>query len=546
MGLRARRKVFRKALPFASEAGQFDGCLPEYMSMGPMRVLFGECAIDVERRQLRRSGKLVHVEPQVFDLIVYLVQHRDRVVSKDQLLDAVWKGRIVSDSALSTRINAARQAIGDSGEVQKFIQTLARRGFRFIATVEETISAHAIASDTPGRTAQAAERPSIAVLSFDNPGGAADESYFAEGMAEALITSLSHIRWLTVIARGSSFAFKRRDLDAKRIGGKLNVRYLLEGSVRRAQGRVRITAQLIEAETGRYLWGDKFDGKIEEVFDLQDRITASVLGTIEPSLRGAEIARAELKRPDSLGAYDLYLRALPHAYAYTRDGRNRALELLGKALAVDPNYAEAHGLAAWCHIQRIWTESPDLTADLSDAAAHARAVMRIPTDDASTLAFAANAYARAARDYETALQMIDHALAHNPSNAHALAVGSVVSAWAGRWEQAIDLAERALRCSPFDPTRHLAFAATARARLFQGNAEAALVAARNAVHASPGHLPSHGYVLICLVRLGRTEELALALERMRSSFSNVRTAHFLSHVTFEPFGAELRAVGLAD
>jgi tetratricopeptide (TPR) repeat protein len=172
--------------------------------------------------------------------------------------------------------------------------------------------------------------------------------------------------------------------------------------------------------------------------------------------------------------------------------------------------------------------------------------MRIRTDDASTLAFTASAYARAARDYATALQMIDHALAHNPSNAHALAVGSLVNAWAGRWEHAIDLAERALRCSPFDANRHLAFAATARARLFQGNAEVALAAARSAVHASPGHLPSHGCVLICLVRLGRTEELTMATERMQSSFPSVRTAHFLSHVTFEPFSAELRAVGLPD
>jgi adenylate cyclase len=383
-------------------------------------------------------------------------------------------------------------------------------------------------------------------MPFDNPSGVRDETYFAEGMAESLITSLSHIRWLTVIARGSSFVFKGRGLDAQRIGGELDVRYLLEGSVRRAQGRVRITAQLIEAESGRHLWGDRFDGKIEEVFDLQDRITASVLGAIEPSLRGAEIARAERKRPDDLGAYDLYLRALPHAYAYTQDSRNLALELLGSALVIDPNYAEAHGLAAWCHIQRVWTESPDLTEDLSDAIAHARAVMRLRTDDASTLAFAANAYARAARDYETALQMIDHALAHNPSNAHALAVGAVVSAWAGHWERTIELAERALRCSPFDDNRHLAFAATARARLFQGNAEAALPAARNAVHASPGHLPSHGYVMICLVRLGRTEELEMAVERMRSSFPRVRTAHFLSHLTFEPFRPELTAVGLPD
>jgi TolB-like protein len=513
-----------------------------------MRLRFGECVIEVERRELRRAGDPVHLEPQVFDLVLYLIRNRERVVSKDELLEAVWRGRIVSDSALSTRINAARQAIGDSGEQQQFIQTLARRGFRFVADVEEQPDqlATRLASEAAQVRTASSERPSIAVMPFDNPGGAPDEGYFAEGMAEALITSLSQIRWLTVIARSSSFAFKGRDLDAHRIGNELNVRYLLEGSVRRVQDRVRISAQLIDAEASHNLWGDKFDGLLEDVFDLQDRITANVIGAIEPSLRGAEIARAERKRPENLGAYDLYLRALSHAYDYSREGRGLALELLDKALAMDPDYAEAHGLAAWCHIQRVWTESPELSADLASALAHARAVMTIRSDDASTLAFAANAYARAARDYETALEMLEHALARNPSNAHALAVGADVNAWVGRSDKAIGLAERALRCSPFDPIRHLAFAATARAKLCQGDAEAALVAARAAVQANPGHLPSHGYVLICLVRLGRPQQLAMAIERMRANFPGVRTSHFSAHTTFEPFKAELAVTGLPN
>jgi adenylate cyclase len=222
------------------------------------------------------------------------------------------------------------------------------------------------------------------------------------------------------------------------------------------------------------------------------------------------------------------------------------LSLLDKALAIDPNYAEAHGLTAWCHLQRVLSESPDLRTDMASSLAHAKAVMAIGTDDASTLAFASAAYARATSDYETAIQMIDHALARNPSNAHALAYGAVLNGWAGRFDLAISLAERALRCSPFDPIRHLALAITARARLVQGDAEAALAAARRAVQATPGHLPSHGYVLICLVRLGRTQELETALERMRTSFPGVRLAHFLTHPTFALFSTELKAVDLPD
>ena len=455
-----------------------------------MNFRFGECTIDVERRELRRAGEPVHVEPQVFDLILYLIRNRDRVVGKDQLLEAVWQGRIVSDSALSTRINAARQAIGDSGEVQKFIQTISRRGFRFVVEVTEEVT------ELPPRSAgtEIAEkgigskpndllqdRPSIAVMAFANLSDDPEQDYFAEGMAEEVITNLSHIRWLLVIARNSSFSYKGRNVDARQIGRELNVRYLLQGSVRKAGRSVRIAAQLVEAETGTQLWADKFDGPLKDVFSLQDRIATSVISAIEPSLRVAEMDRARRKRPENLDAYDLYLRALSHAYAYTPEGRTQALKLLGEALAKNPNYAEAHGLAAQCHIQRVWNESGDGAADLAKALEHAKCVMSIKTDDATTLAFAASAYARATQDFETAIQMIEHALAQNPSSAHAQAVGATVNSWAGHFDRAVGLAERSLRFSPFDQIRYLALAALSRSRLFQGDPDAALAAARRAV-----------------------------------------------------------------
>jgi adenylate cyclase len=201
-------------------------------------------------------------------------------------------------------------------------------------------------------------------------------------------------------------------------------------------------------------------------------------------------------------------------------------------------------LAAWCHIQRIWAESPDLSADLASALTHAKAVMTIRTDDSSTLAFAAAAYARAARDYETPIQMIEHALARNPSNAHALAVGAMVNVFAQRLDLTIELAERALRCSPFDPIRYLALTAMAHAKLLQGETEQALIAARRAVHASPGFLPTHGFVLICLVRLGRAQELRATVEGLLTSFPDLRLTNFTAHPPFEPFITELTAAGL--
>ena len=263
----------------------------------------------------------------------------------------------------------------------------------------------------------------------------------------------------------------------------------------------------------------------------------------EPSLRVAESERARRKRPDDLNAYDLYLRALSHLYAFTPKGQAAALDLLGKALAIDPNYAEAHGASASCYTQRVWTRH-DFSADLASALVHARAIMSLKTDDASTLAFAAIAYATATRDYETAIHMIEHALAHNPSSAAAQSVGAVVNSWAGHHETAVALAERSVRFSPFEPSRHLAFAALSRSRLFQGDPEAALAAARRAVQATPGHLPSHGYVVICLTRLGRLQERDATVERMLASFPGVRLSHFLTHPTFAPFKDELAATGL--
>jgi TolB-like protein len=268
-----------------------------------MRYLFEDWVFDTGRRELHRGAEAVSLAPQVFDLLDHLIRNRERVVSKDDLIAAIWGGRIVSDAAVTTRINAARSAIGDSGEEQRLIKTLPRKGFRFVGSVREEqgpvgTSSVGGSADPSGPTLAPPDKPSIAVMPFDNLGSDPEQSYFAEGMAEDLITSLSHIRWLTVIGRSSSFSYKGRSVEPRQIGSELNVRYLLEGSVRKALGRVRITVKLTDAESGTHLWGDKFDGQIEDIFDLQDRIAASVIGAIEPSLRGAEIARAQRKRPD--------------------------------------------------------------------------------------------------------------------------------------------------------------------------------------------------------------------------------------------------------
>src|SRR5690606_10532356 len=250
-----------------------------------MRFQFGDCLLDTDRRELTRASTAVPVGPQVFDLLLHLVANRERVVSKDDLLEAVWHGRIVSESTLTSHINAARTAIGDSGQEQKLIRTVARKGFRFVAEVRE------VGSEPEIEAAPLAlpDKPSIAVLPFVNMSGDAAQDYFADGMVEDIITALSHVRWLFVIARNSSFSYRGRPCDMKQIGRELGVRYLLEGSDRKAADRVRITGQLIDAETGGHLWAERYEGTLGDVFELQDRITESVVGAIVQELERAEI-----------------------------------------------------------------------------------------------------------------------------------------------------------------------------------------------------------------------------------------------------------------
>ena len=239
-----------------------------------MLYSFEDFVLDSDRRELRCRTGLIGLEPQVFDLLEYLIRNRERVATKDDLLAAVWGGRIVSESVLTTRINAARSAIGDSGKDQRFIRTLPRKGVRFVGEVREARRTSP-PPEAPAPALALPDRPSIAVLPFANMSGEAEQEYFADGVVEDIITALSRMSWLFVIARNSSFVYKGRAVDVKRVGQELGVRYVLEGSVRKAANRVRITGQLIDAATGGHLWADRFDGNLDDVFDLQDLVTAA-------------------------------------------------------------------------------------------------------------------------------------------------------------------------------------------------------------------------------------------------------------------------------
>jgi len=360
------------------------------------------------------------------------------------------------------------------------------------------------------------DKPSIAVLPFQNMSGDPEQEYFADGMVEDIITGLSRIRWLFVIARNSSFIYKGKAVDVRQVGRELGVRYVLEGGVRKAGGRVRITAQLVEAGTGAHLWADKYDGALENVFDLQDQITDQVVGIVEPSLRRSEIERSRRKRPENLDAYDLYLRALPHVAAQMPKDARIALSYLQKALTLDPEYAAAHALIAWCHELCFARDGFDI-ADKEQALLNARATIASSTDDGMALAVAGFVMALLAKngsgDHEAALGAIDRGIALNASCATALYLGALANGGGGRPEKATSLAVRALRLSPFDPLAFEAHMALGVSALQEARYEDAAPHFGRAAQANAKFSTAYFFHAIALALAGRAEEARPLLRR---------------------------------
>ena len=329
--------------------------VPHVLGSG-MILSFDDYEIDIERRELRRAEISVHVEPQVFDLLVFLVQNRDRVVSKDDLIASVWGGRIVSESTLTSRINAARTAVGDSGEEQKLIRTIPRKGLRFVGTVQTQpngIEAALASGPSPSEIHEQSrpalplpDRPAIAVLPFINMSGDPEQDYFSDGISEDIITALSKLRWFFVIARNSSFIYKGKAVHMKQVAEELGVGYVVEGSVRKGGDRVRITVQLNDVATGSHIWAERYDRELADVFAVQDEITEAIVAAIEPKLYAAENFHAQRKPPDSMDAWDLVMRALSHYWRVTRQDTVVAQALLEKAISIDPNYGQALGVLA--------------------------------------------------------------------------------------------------------------------------------------------------------------------------------------------------------
>ena len=396
------------------------------------------------------------------------------------------------------------------------------------------------------------DRPSLAVLPFTNMSGDPEQEYFADGVVEEIITALSRVRWFFVIARNSSFTYKGRSVDIRQVGRELGVRYVLEGSIRKAGNRVRISGQLIEAASGRHVWADRFDSELADIFDLQDRITESVVGAIEPSLRRAEIERASAKRTEDLDAYDLYLRAMANHFALTKPASDEALRLLDRALELDRNYSAAKALAAIIHNTRVVQNWADQT-EIERGIQLAREALADHRDDPTTLRGAAVALAYLAHDFEPALAAIDRALTLNPNSATAYEHSGWIRLMVSDWRTSIDHFQKAMRLSPLDPAMGWFAAGLSWALLVAGRPEEALPWARKAAQEMPTWMGGLRPLIMALVELGRLEEARAVGQRLLAfdpkytiAIAAARHSSQQDPQFRERFFAALRAAGIPE
>lgn len=552
---------YRYHLPIASSDTE-SGALDQGILTLPF--VFEDYVLDQERRELTLRGQVVAVGPQVFDLLLQLVSNRDRVVSKDDLLNAVWSGRIVSESTITSHINAVRKAIGDTGEEQRLVRTVPRKGYRFVGEIKVDEVGEPRQPDieeptpedlkqTPAPTLVLPDKPSITVLPFQNLSGDPEQEYFADGMVEDIIAALSRIRWLFVIARNSSFTYKGRDVDVQGVGQTLGVRYVLEGSVRKSGNKIRITGQLIDATTGTHIWAERFEGMLHDIFELQDQIAESVVGAIAPQLERAEIERAKRKPTESLDAYDYYLRGMAKLHNGTREAIEQALPLFYKAIELDPEFASAYGMAAWCHFWRKlngWMT--DRPREIAEGARLARLAVELGRDDAVALTRGGHALAHLAGDVDGGIALLDRARLLNPNLAPAWFLGGILRALRGEADAAIKDLTHAVRLSPLDPEMFRMQVGMALAHFFAGRFDPAADWAEKALRNLPCLLASVALIAASHALSGRMDKAKQAMQRLHELDPSLRVSNLKDWLPIQRsedlarFAEGLRLAGLPE
>jgi TolB-like protein/class 3 adenylate cyclase len=516
-----------------------DGLLVEFASL----VDAVSCALDWQAAVARHEAELDEDRRLVFRIGVNL---GDVIVEGDDIHGdgvnvAARLESLAEPGGICLSGDAYRQVRG------KIPAAFEDMGERTVKNLSEPLWVYRIASEPVSATALSTaastalstgdkplplpDKPSIAVLPFTNMSGDPEQDYFADGMVEEIITALSHMRWLFVIARNSSFTYKGRAVDVKQVGRELGVRYVLEGSVRKAGERVRITGQLIDATTGVHLWADRFDGTLEDVFDLQDQVTANVVGAIAPRLEQAEIERAKRKPTESLGAYDYFLRGMAAVHTWEREAHQKALAHFNKAIELDPNFASAYGMAARCYSWRKvcgWMVEP--AKETAETVRLARRAAELGQDDALALCTAGMALAYVAGELEDGDALIDQALALNPNLAWAWLFSGWVKVWLGEPEAVIERELHAMRLSPHDPHLFNMQAAIAAGYFLAGRYPEALSWAKTAKRAQM-NAPLQPLVAAASAALsGDVAETKIAMAQVHRLVPNLRLANLKDFV----------------
>jgi TolB-like protein len=506
-------------------------------------IEFGQFSLQLRPPGLFRHGAPVKLGSRALDILCVLAVARGEIVSKNQLLDRVWPGLVVEENNLAVHISALRRELADGMNGQSLLVTVPGRGYRLIGLKEP-----ATVQATPAPLQwEGIPGASIAVLPFENLSTDSRQEYFADGVVEDIITGLARINWLSVIARNSTFTYKGKATDINQVREELGVRYVLKGSIRRSNDRVRIVAQLIEAQSGVHLWAERYDRLLDDIFAVQDEIAMSVIGAIEPNLRKAEIERVKRKRPESLDAYDLVLRALPFVHKWMPDGAATAIPLLQKALELEPSYAHAHALLARCFHFRF-SRGGLRDEDRTVAIRHARAAIIGDSDDATTLAIAALVIWFDERDPATALDLFDRALALSNSNVTALGNSAFALAWMGKVEIATERAHRAIRLCPFDNT--ISYMALSVAQIIGNQYEKARESALRAVESNPSFSIPHAILAVALVGVHREDEAraeARSVVELDPTFTTENWAVTVGQVpeVFAPIAEALRKAGIS-
>ena len=510
------------------------------------RIAFGSFELDFGHRLLLRNGSPVHLGSRAIDLLCELVRVPGELVTKDDLIARVWPQTVVEENNLQVQISAIRKALAAQEQGRHWLQTVPGRGYRFVAAVRPVGAVSVeVATGPEVVTPALPDKPAIAVLPFANMSGDPEQQYFGDGVVEDIITALSRFSELFVIARNSSFALRERAGDLQQVARELGVRYLLTGSVRKADGRLRITAQLVDAATLRHLWADRFDGALQDVFALQDQVTERVVGALLPTLRRAEIERARRKPPASLDAYDYLLRALPLVIANAATPAAQAIPLLDQALRLNPDYAYAHALISMAYAQIFRaTTGPERNSLQAKGVAHARRALEVGGDDSEALAYAGFILLMTAQDVPGARAALDRAVTLNPNSATTRSYRALVLAAAGDHQTAVEDAMAALRLSPLDPASYQPQMAIVVARIGQGDHEDAVRWAHKAIEAAPARYPmSYAWLIVAECARGNVAEAKRQAQRLAAILPDddpVRLGRL-----FDVFPEPLRGASLA-